>query len=747
MIQRHQTIANLCHLLQTEYISLLGQRRAGKKFLVNHILSNKSPFPGMDFISVGLPQNVQNSNSFMEIFLQRFVDASARVPPREELFNQVNKLLEKQSAYPADFRLRSVLSFLGKKTTSNYLIIVLQDLAEVSEEPLKDLLLLLREYHNQRNNPGEAGAKLRFLVTGSFRLWNLCFNKTSSSISPFNISKRLFLDGCTYEEIQNKYSSRNIKLVIQLRDLTDGIPTLIDKAVQLQDFEELSVCFAPLQNSWNSLSGYTKELLKKLMNGEEKFPNCRPDYDCPQIPNFELNHSDWVPAFWAGFLKMRYGELAWRSPIHQAFVMAQTDLSANISKSTLLKSAFSDRIERLELALSKLNNPDIFDEVVEELFSFSVQLGEMELISILEMLRNRQEDKTILKALEKVASKSKYQCSSETSRAIYDGSSISGYDFIIQIILLVIKRKFQSFQEVNSDNQIHDSQSVESNVLAISEDQLEAWMNQQAWYSAKFPEYKEISQSQGQLFSKEIDIVIMTATDVESEAVGYLLKPYPRRRKVLKVTCGSETYFLGKFGEYKAVLTQCEMGSNSQGSSTLATEQALRVWKPKVIIMVGIAFGKTPTKQRFGDVLVASGIIHYEPQRVGENLVFRGFIPQTNATLFNRFRNVKGWQFTHPDGSFCNLHYNPVLSGEKLIDNSDFKEALFQQYPQASGGEMEGSGFYSAAGRVSKPCILVKAICDWADGNKDNRYQKFAAASSASLVHWVLRERYILDSL
>ena len=351
MIQRHQIIAYLCQLLQTEYVSLLGQRRVGKRVLINQLLNNKKTFFGMKFISVGLPQNVHKSDSFMEIFFQRLLDASTQVPPREEICKQLSQLTESEKSYPSDIRLRSLLGLLGSKTSSNYLVIILQDLAEVSEEPLKELLLLLREYHNQRNNPGEAGAKLRFLVTGGFRIWNLSFNKISS-ISPFNISKRLFIDGCTYEDLQNHYSTYNIKKVAQLHDLTNGIPSLIEQAANsFQDSEDLSIYFAPIQDNWNTLSGYTKELLNKLANNKEDFLNCRPDYDCLQIPNFEFNHSDWTSAFWAGFLKMRYGELIWRSPIHQAFVMSYNDLSANISKSILLESNLSSRLAKLESAI------------------------------------------------------------------------------------------------------------------------------------------------------------------------------------------------------------------------------------------------------------------------------------------------------------------------------------------------------------------------------------------------------------
>jgi hypothetical protein len=72
----------------------------------------------------------------------------------------------------------------------------------------------------------------------------------------------------------------------------------------------------------------------------------------------------------------------------------------------------------------------------------------------------------------------------------------------------------------------------------------------------------------------EIDLVIITATDPEVEAVLRRLEPYPRRRAVLKGFVEQETYYLGKFGVCLAAVTKCRMGSLDSGGATLATQQA-----------------------------------------------------------------------------------------------------------------------------------------------------------------------------
>jgi nucleoside phosphorylase len=264
---------------------------------------------------------------------------------------------------------------------------------------------------------------------------------------------------------------------------------------------------------------------------------------------------------------------------------------------------------------------------------------------------------------------------------------------------------------------------------------------------SKIRTFREVDLNKLDWLKNEIDIVLLTATDIELNAVLDQLKLYPGRKEKFKIFEGPETYYVGRFGAFKAIATKCRMGAISEGSVILATEQAQRIWKPKAIIMVGIAFGKDAKKQKIGDVLVASQIISYEPQRVGEPVQHRGSIPSSNTTLLNRFENVHDWEFPSVDGSPCNLQIGPILSGEKLIDDPEFKSALLKQFPQAIGGEMEGAGLCAASGRVGIAWILVKSICDWADGTKNDEYHSLASAAAVSLVYKVLSQKTVLNSI
>jgi hypothetical protein len=56
----------------------------------------------------------------------------------------------------------------------------------------------------------------------------------------------------------------------------------------------------------------------------------------------------------------------------------------------------------------------------------------------------------------------------------------------------------------------------------------------------------------------------------------------------------------------------------------------------------------------------------------------------------------------------CQKHVGPVLSGEKLVDQVALKRSLFDTFPAAIGGEMEGAGLAAAAHRHNIPWIVAK---------------------------------------
>lgn len=230
--------------------------------------------------------------------------------------------------------------------------------------------------------------------------------------------------------------------------------------------------------------------------------------------------------------------------------------------------------------------------------------------------------------------------------------------------------------------------------------------------------------------------LIVTATETETSAMHNAMKPIANHDKLFQIHEGANTYYLGMFGKYIVAHVQCGMGSSGRESSIITIGDAINALKPRFVIMIGIAFGVDEEKQKIGDVLISEGIIPYNCKRIGDSItIHRGQNAPSSKTLLSRFKSIKTWEFLLDDGRKASKIPTQILSGEELIDNKRHRDALATQFPNAKGGEMEGAGVFAACDEKA-PWILIKGICDFADGNKKNnkaQNQNMAIRSALSL--------------
>ena len=186
-------------------------------------------------------------------------------------------------------------------------------------------------------------------------------------------------------------------------------------------------------------------------------------------------------------------------------------------------------------------------------------------------------------------------------------------------------------------------------------------------------------------------------------------------------------------------LALTEMGSGGLGASQQAVHKGIDALRPGAVLLVGIAFGADDKKQRIGDILVSQQLQLYELQRVSpDRLISRGDKPHASPRLIDYFRHAAlEW-----DESMAPVDFGLLLSGEKLVDNHDYREQLKRLAPEATGGEMEGAGLYVACQDAKVDWIVIKAICDWADGHKKRNKtarQQLAARNAAAFVAHALQ--------
>ena len=201
---------------------------------------------------------------------------------------------------------------------------------------------------------------------------------------------------------------------------------------------------------------------------------------------------------------------------------------------------------------------------------------------------------------------------------------------------------------------------------------------------------------------------------------------------------------LGMFADCKAAIAWTE-----QGASCEKDIHKVLSWFPNIraILGVGVAFGMERSDVNFCDVLVASQIADLGNRtRLEDRRVVAegrgGDTTSTKTPLNNIFcKDVKGWKFQCTDTSRqAKAVPGLLVSGSFLLDGRRVKLSLQEQYKSAKGGEMEGGILYRIVkNKPNLAAIIIKGVADYADGEKDKRWQLTAAMAAAKYTHFQLK--------
>jgi nucleoside phosphorylase len=234
----------------------------------------------------------------------------------------------------------------------------------------------------------------------------------------------------------------------------------------------------------------------------------------------------------------------------------------------------------------------------------------------------------------------------------------------------------------------------------------------------------------------DCDVLMVTTTALETAAVRDV---FGAGEDPGSVFWRNNVYApLGTFGDAAVVLMQAQaMGTIGPGAATLAVSEAIQWLHPTAVVMVGICFGVDQDGQSVGDVIVTRELVGYESVRVSTEEESGDQLTESRARRVEATPRLVA-RFQAAEGGFAGrVRVATMLSGEKLVDNLEFRLELQEAVPDAKGGEMEAMGVYAAAVRENTDWIVVKAICDFADGSKGENEafnQGLAAAQAAQFV-------------
>jgi len=187
-------------------------------------------------------------------------------------------------------------------------------------------------------------------------------------------------------------------------------------------------------------------------------------------------------------------------------------------------------------------------------------------------------------------------------------------------------------------------------------------------------------------------------------------------------------------------------------ASTILATKLIAKCKPKFIVMPGICAG-VPKKTNYGDILLANPSWDYQcgkricnddgsqfyiaPHQIHVSEAIEARILQLSRTEGFLWKIKSDWRGEKPDTEL-RLHSGPVGCGSAVLaDYSIVEDIIETQQRTLLGIEMEIYGVYSAAYSAPEPkpiFFAVKSVCDHADNQKNDTYQKYAAYTSARVV-------------
>jgi len=181
----------------------------------------------------------------------------------------------------------------------------------------------------------------------------------------------------------------------------------------------------------------------------------------------------------------------------------------------------------------------------------------------------------------------------------------------------------------------------------------------------------------------------------------------------------------------------------------------ISTFRPRYLAMTGIAAG---VKGSFGDIIVADQAWDYGSGKSRSMLFGRSnFLPspkpipmdpllQSRFACFGLRKEVPriietGWTGPRP-GTPLAVYRGPVASGAAVLENRPLIEEIASRDRKLLAVDMETFGVFMAARVAQLPrpyAMSIKSICDFGDHAKDDKYQEYAAYTSAQyLYHFAL---------
>lgn len=214
------------------------------------------------------------------------------------------------------------------------------------------------------------------------------------------------------------------------------------------------------------------------------------------------------------------------------------------------------------------------------------------------------------------------------------------------------------------------------------------------------------------------------------------------------------------FGEKQLNVLAVSIDKMGMVATSVLATQVIENFRPRYLAMTGIAAG-IKDEVSLGDILVVNPswdfgagkikvdddgnqLFEIDPRQepIDSDINLNVLELSKDSSFFNKLRaEWKASKITN----VLTVHSGPVASGAAVIADGEITKKIKLQSRKIIGIEMEAYGIIYAAKHATKPKpepLVIKSVCDFADKEKNDGFQSYAAYTSAQFLYEYAK-RYI----
>ncbi|EXU97777.1 phosphorylase, AAA and WD40 domain protein [Metarhizium robertsii] len=231
----------------------------------------------------------------------------------------------------------------------------------------------------------------------------------------------------------------------------------------------------------------------------------------------------------------------------------------------------------------------------------------------------------------------------------------------------------------------------------------------------------------------------ITALHIErAAATAFLDDVHESPERFQQNASDQNSYTWGRMGKHNIVIVSLPEGADGTAAAATTTSKLLSsLPQIRIGLLVGIGGGVAQPHKgqdiRLGDIVVGKpegkygGVVQYDHGKALRGPAWQ----RSRCKDCDQSQEIKRVEREDADPR---IHYGLIASGNTVVKDAVFRDEISEVIGQGCMCfEMEAAGLMD-----SFPCLVIRGICDYADSHKNDRWQRYAAATAAAFAKELL---------